>query len=674
MTRFALPLLCLLLLALAGTNTAQTIESGRFRFYETKQIRGEESYSISRTANGELLVQAKTDLPFIEQQKKVLVNATLRTSSDLTPQQFEIKGPTILDIEENTSVVIQGKTANVQDRGNNSTANVPSSFFVASGYIPVTMEVMLIRYWLAHGRPASIPLLPTGEAFVELRGEDAVTISGKQTVLNRYQLSGKNWRGGWGRQTLWLDSENHLVAAVNLASDLETNYYAFRDGYETETSFFLKRTIEDNIDRLTELADQLSPKTTNPIALIGGTLIDVTGKPPIPNSVIVIQGDRIVSAGARSATAIPANAKLIDVTGRFVLPGLWDMHSHFYEAEFGPTYLAAGITTARDVGNDIEFATAMRDAARQKRGLGPRMLLAGYIDGKNEYHSFDVQVETPEEARAAVQHYKNAGYEQIKIRNNVKLETLKVICSEAHRLGMTVTGHVPDGMTALQAVEAGMDQLNHVNYVLTGFFPKRNRNNPPVSINLEAPNIKYALKFFKEHDTVIDPTAAVLELMIRPMNRPIASFEPGVTKVPSELIVQINKKGAAPEEAEGLDMVMNMLLKLVGALHHAGVPIVAGTDVGVPAHTLYRELELYVKAGMTPLEAIQSATITPARVMKLETEVGTIEPGKRADLIIVDANPLEKIGNIRTVRYVIAQGRLFESAKLWESVAFKSNN
>lgn len=674
MTRFALPLLCLLLLALAGTNTAQTIESGRFRFYETKQIRGEESYSISRTANGELLVQAKTDLPFIEQQKKVLVNATLRTSSDLTPQQFEIKGPTILDIEENTSVVIQGKTANVQDRGNNSTANVPSSFFVASGYIPVTMEVMLIRYWLTHGRPASIPLLPTGEAFVELRGEDAVTISGKQTVLNRYQLSGKNWRGGWGRQTLWLDSENHLVAAVNLASDLETNYYAFRDGYETETSFFLKRTIEDNIDRLTELADQLSPKTTNPIALIGGTLIDVTGKPPIPNSVIVIQGDRIVSAGARSATAIPANAKLIDVTGRFVLPGLWDMHSHFYEAEFGPTYLAAGITTARDVGNDIEFATAMRDAARQKRGLGPRMLLAGYIDGKNEYHSFDVQVETPEEARAAVQHYKNAGYEQIKIRNNVKLETLKVICSEAHRLGMTVTGHVPDGMTALQAVEAGMDQLNHVNYVLTGFFPKRNRNNPPVSINLEAPNIKYALKFFKEHDTVIDPTAAVLELMIRPMNRPIASFEPGVTKVPSELIVQINKKGAAPEEAEGLDMVMNMLLKLVGALHHAGVPIVAGTDVGVPAHTLYRELELYVKAGMTPLEAIQSATITPARVMKLETEVGTIEPGKRADLIIVDANPLEKIGNIRTVRYVIAQGRLFESAKLWESVAFKSNN
>src|SRR5262249_52243553 len=164
----------------------------------------------------------------------------------------------------------------------------------------------------------------------------------------------------------------------------------------------------------------------------------------------------ITAVGPRAGVKIPANAKVIDVGGKFLLPGLWDMHSHLYQAEFGPTYLAAGITTARDVGNDIEFGTALRDAAKEGRGLGPRMLLAGYIDGKGS-HGFDVEVETPEEARAAVQRYKNAGYEQIKIRDNVKLETLKVICGEAHRLGMTVTGHVPGGMSALQAVEAGMD-------------------------------------------------------------------------------------------------------------------------------------------------------------------------------------------------------------------------
>src|SRR4029079_11270944 len=163
------------------------------------------------------------------------------------------------------------------------------------------------------------------------------------------------------------------------------------------------------------------------------------------------------------------------------------------------TYLAAGITTARDVGNDIEYGTSLRDAAKEKRGLGPRMLLAGYSDGKSDSHGFDVEVETPAEARAAVQRYKAAGYEQIKIRDHVKLDTLKIICEEAHRLGMTVTGHVPEKMNAIQAVEAGMDQINHMNYVLTGFFPDRDRNSPPLQVDLNAPNVSSALSFFKRH-------------------------------------------------------------------------------------------------------------------------------------------------------------------------------
>jgi len=436
-------------------------------------------------------------------------------------------------------------------------------------------------------------------------------------------------------------------------------------------SFFIKRTVEDGIDRLTQLADRLSPKSKTPLVLVGGTLIDVTGKPPITNSVVVIQGDRIVAAGPRSQIKLPAAATIIDTSGKFLLPGLWDMHSHFYQVEFGPTYLAAGITTARDVGNDIEFGTALRDAAKQGQGLGPRMLLAGYIDGKNEFHSFDVQVDTPAQARAAVQYYKDAGYEQIKIRDNVKLETLKVIAAEAHRLGMTVTGHVPKGLNALQAVEAGMDQINHLNYVASAFFPKADSGRPQVSIDLESSDSKYALRFLKEHGTVTDPTVAVLELMIHPKETPIESFEPGLTKVPLELVEQILKKGGPAGEVEGLQMVVDTLLKIIGALHRAGVPIVAGTDVGVPGHTLHRELELYVKAGLTTLEAIQAATITPARVMKLENEVGIIEAGKRADIIVLDANPLDNISNIRRVRFVVTQGRLFDSAKLWESVGFK---
>jgi len=662
---------CVFVVSLATSFANAQNESGKFRFYETKELRGEETYQITQSPNGELTVQAKTDLPFAQQEKNPLLNLTLRTSKDLTPLSFSIKGPTLLEIEEDTSISVQGTTANFLDRGQNKSVQVSANFFTMSGCLPLTLEMMLVRYWLAHGRPRSIPLLPAGEAFVELRGKDVVTISGRPVELTRYHLRGKNWRAGWARQTLWLDGENRLVAAINLGSEIESNLYAFREGYESSTTFFLERAVNDAIERLTQLANDLSPKGSSSLALVGGTLIDATGKPPVPNAVVLIQGDRIVAAGPRSSVTIPTGARIVDVTGKFLLPGLWDMHAHLYQTEFGPTYLAAGITSARDVGNDIETATALRDAAKEKRGLGPRLLLAGYIDGKNEGKTFDVQVETAEEAQAAVRRYKNAGYEQIKIRDAVKLETLKAICAEAHRLGMTVTGHVPEGLNAYQAVEAGMDQISHLSYVETAFFPKLEHNGLEGSINLNGRNTVKALKFFKDHGTVVDATDAVIELMLRPMNVPIESFEPGLSKVPAELTVQINKKGESAAQGEALRMVMDVLLKITGALHRAGVPIVAGTDVGVPGHTLHRELELYVKAGFTPLEAIQAATIVPARVMKLDQEVGTIESGKRADLLIVDANPLDNISNIRKGRFVVTQGRLFDCAKLWESVGFK---
>src|ERR1044072_1739257 len=243
---------------------AQVIDSGKIRFYETKQIRGEETFQINQLPNGDLSLEAKTELPGVDQEKKPLVNVTLRTAKDVTPTSFTIKGPTVLEIEEDTSITIQGKTAGIQDRGQNKSVEVPRNYFTMSGYVPVSVEAMLIRYWLAPDRPASITLLPVGDAFVELRGKDSLTIANKAVELTRYHLSGKNWRGGWGRQTIWLDAENRLVAAVNLGSDLESNYYAFREGYESSTSFFLKRAVDDAIDRLTQVANELSPKSNAP--------------------------------------------------------------------------------------------------------------------------------------------------------------------------------------------------------------------------------------------------------------------------------------------------------------------------------------------------------------------------------------------------------------------------
>ena len=661
---------------------SKPIETGKFHFYETKQIRGEESYELKRRADGSLETTAKIDLPYMgEEEGKPALNASLLTKPDLTPLSFQINGIRPLGVRINTSVSVNGNSATVNTASPDAPAGsptlssrevaAPKTFFAFGDYVPVTMEMMLVRYWLAHGRPARLSLLPAGEAAVEYRGHDSIKVDNRRQDLDRYHLSGKLWGGGWGRQTLWLDAQQRLVAVVNLATNYETNLVGIREGYDSQLSVFLQRAIEDQVDRLTHLANQLSPRMRRPLVLLGGTIIDVTGKPPIENSAVVIHGDRIIAAGARSQVRVPTGAITKDVTGKYLAPGLWDMHAHMYQAELGPAYLTVGITTARDVGNELEYGVTMRDAAEQGRGLGPRLLLAGYMDGKNEEHSFDVQVDTPAEARAAVQRYHKMRFEQIKIRDKVRPETLKVITAEAHRLGMTVTGHVPETMNAIEAVEAGMDQINHLNFISPVLEPKAEGSKHNLSDELASPRARQSLKFLKDHGTVVDPTMATLELMLHPKSTPVESFEPGVAMVAPELLEQVELKGSPAEAAPEMTIAIQYLLNIIMALHREGIPIVAGTDVSVPAHSLHRELELYVKAGLTPFEALQAATITPARVMKLDKEVGTIEAGRRADIVILAGNPLENISNIRKMKFVVAGGRLYDCSKLRESVGFK---
>src|SRR5262249_36207356 len=390
----------------------------------------------------------------------------------------------------------------------------------------------------------------------------------------------------------------------------------------------------------------------------------------INDSVIVIENDRIISAGPRKSVKVPAGARVIDAKGKTVLPGLWEMHAHFEQVEWGPIYLAAGVTTCRDVGNEFEFITSVRDAIQAGRGLGPRMLLAGIVDGDGPSALGVIRANTPEQAREVVNRYKKAGFAQIKIYSSVKPEILRAICEEAHRLGMTVTGHIPQGMNALQGVEAGMDQINHIQYIPPVMLPKERKPGVPATVDLESTEAKQSIAFFKEHGTVLDPTMALMEILTHSSADPVSSFEPGIQKVAPELSTQLQNTGVPAGAAARAKATFDQWMNVLAALHKAGVPIITGTDQAVPGHSLHREIELYVKAGFTPMEAIQASTIVPARVMKLDKETGTVEAGKRADLIILDANPLQSISNIRTARFVVAAGKLYNCAELWKSVGF----
>ena len=666
-------LLCVTARPVAFAQDAQSaiVEQGKFTLHKFEQPIGEETYQIRRE-NDSLV--AHIDFKFTDRGSEVPLTTTFRAAQDLTPQSFEIKGRTARTVSIDQSVSIEQGQVHLRTRDKKRDLTVPSGpFFTIVGYAPSTMQMLMLRYWATHGSPSQLPTLPSGSVTIEARDQDNIHIANKEERLDRFSIEGLIW----GRETLWFDAQRNLVAAVTTDAEFD-HFEAIRDGYESALGDFVSKAGVDEMSALAELSKTIPGSHADTLAVVGGTLIDGTGAAPVPDATVVIHNGRIVTIGPRTKVKIPKDAHVVTAKGKFLLPGLWDMHAHFEQVEWGPIYLAAGVTTVRDCGNEFEFITAVRDAIAQGRGLGPRLLLAGIFDGTGPLALGVERIDTTEQARLWVDRYHAAGFQQMKIYSSVKLEELKAVADEAHHLGMTVTGHVPEGLNAFQTIPAGQDQINHIQYVADMMhdpFPKEmsrmERRKAIAELNLDSPEAARAVSFLKEHYTVIDPTIALSELFTATTAKPPASFEPGVEKVAPELAQPLTDVEPPSEHSELLSKIFSKDIAIVGALHRAGIPIVAGTDQSVPGHSLHREIELYVQAGFTPMEAIQAATIVPAHVMGLDKELGTIEKGKRGDLIVLTADPLADIHNSRQVEYVITNGTLYHTAELWQSVGFK---
>jgi imidazolonepropionase-like amidohydrolase len=660
--------------ASAQTSTAQAnpapIEQGKFILHKFEQPIGEETYEVTKDGDS---LSVKMDFKFTDRGTPVPMTASFRGTQDLTPETFEIKGKNSRSTTIDDAVEVQSDKVRVRDRDKWTEITKPAHFFTIAGYAPATMQMLMVRYWATHGSPTQLATLPSGQVQIEPRGQDSVKIDGKDQTFDRFTVEGLIW----GRETLWFDANRNLVAEVSTDAEFD-HFEAIRDGYESGLGTFVGRAGSDEMAALADISKGISGSHAEKIALVGGTLIDGTGRDPIPDSVVVIEKGRIVDAGPKSHVKIPGGAQKIDARGKTILPGLWDMHAHFEQVEWGPIYLAAGVTTVRDCGNEFEFITAVRDAVADGRGLGPRLLMAGIVDGTGPLALGVARVDTPEEARVWTDKYHDAGFQQMKIYSSVKLEEVKDVAEEAHRLGMKVTGHVPEGLNAYQVIEAGQDQINHISYIADIMMPplpegasRLDRANAAANIDLKSPEAQKAIAFLVQHGTVVDPTVALFEFFTASSAKPPVSIEPGVAHVAPELQAILAEAGPPTPHTELQEKIVQKDIVIIGALHHAGVPIVAGTDQTVPGYSLYREIELYAQAGFTPMEAIQAATIVPARVMGLDKEVGTVEAGKRADVIILDGNPLESIHNIRKVEFVITNGVMYNSAELWRSVGFK---
>jgi len=381
---------------------------------------------------------------------------------------------------------------------------------------------------------------------------------------------------------------------------------------------------------------------------------------------------------------VSAGAQVIDAHGRTLLPGLWDMHVHLTGTD-GIVDLASGITTVRDLGNQVEDLIARTHRFDAGTEVGPRVVRAGLIDGRGPLAApIGLFADTPDEARAAVDKYAELGYVQIKIYSSLKPALVPVIVEAAHAHGLRVSGHVPNGMNAADAVVAGFDELQHANFLFLRFVadPDDDTRSPlrftrvaerGAGLDLDGKDVQAFLDLLRDHHTVLDPTLIAFEGML--VSDP-GELEPALAPYVDQLPVAIVRgaRGGGLPAPDGKRATFRAsfaaLLKMIKRAWDRGIPIVAGTD-DVAGLTLARELELYVKAGIPAPDVLALATIGAARVMKQDQESGSIAVGKHADLVLVDGDPTRDIGAVRNTDLVICRGRLYDPAALYGSVGMR---
>jgi imidazolonepropionase-like amidohydrolase len=635
-------------------------EHGRYVTYSLLHAIGSETYETQPAASGGAVMTISALLS--DRGATRAGETTLRFGPGDAPTALEYRraGAPADEIWRTEAI---GRPATVQEPSGRRTFAKPPVAFVGFAQMPAALQMAMMRYWAAHGRPAALPILRASRQALPLEirrvGEDVVVLPGGPARLTRYTVANLMF----GREVLWMDGRGRLAAAMTFAGGLPQEQVL--DVYQPAFEALVKSGVAQEMADLDDLDRQVRPEATGAFAIVGARLIDGTGAPTVAESTVIVRDGKIVAAGPRASIALPAGIKVIHAEGQSLLPGLWEMHSHYSGVEFGPALLAAGVTTARDCGGEFGFLTAVRRKIDREGALGPRLLLAGLVDSAGPLAFGAVDVETEAQGVAAVDRYADAGFQQIKVYTQIKPDVLKAISAEAHRRGLTVTGHVPAAVDAFGGIEDGMDQINHLQFVTRAMLPEG--SNGPVDLNSERARALIAL--MKARQTVVDPTEGWGEMAGHPASMRAGSFEPGLDGAPYVLASKFEALGGPVDRARFHErMAANG--RVIKALYDAGIPIVAGSDTGLIGYGIDRELELYVEAGLPPMAAIQTATLGAARAMKLDRESGSVEVGKRADLVLVEGDPLANISDLRRVTKVVRNGQMFDSIALGRSVGF----
>jgi imidazolonepropionase-like amidohydrolase len=420
------------------------------------------------------------------------------------------------------------------------------------------------------------------------------------------------------------------------------------------------------------------------------TVVDVrTGALQLEQTVI-LERNHIGSVGPSKLAKYPRNAPSVNCRGLFLIPGLWDMHVHLVFGDWFPgaqdislpLFVANGVTGVRDMGSELDVVQEWRNEIEAGRLIGPRILTSGpMLDGPKPRFPSSVAIATPEDAHRAVADLKRRGADFIKLQSLIPRDGVFAIAEEAKKQEIPFEGHVPDAVRASEMSAAGMKSFEHLIGIFEGSSPaeeellKGNKTEGRFLATYDPARAAALAAILAKNQTWQCPTL-VWEFVGNLIDVSDFSKDTRVKYVPASWKSKTWKRfteeimqGYGTDDLTIRKRFVEKELQVVGMLHKTGVPFLAGTDTpaGVhifPGYSLHEELQRFVAAGFTPFEALQTATINPARFFGMEDQLGAVEKGKLADLVLLSANPLEDIANTQKIAGVILNGRYFHRAEL----------
>ena len=595
-----------------------------------------------------------------------------KSGADGMPAALEIRGFSPTGDAAETFTVVNGKASWKSPVDAGSTPYARPAFYSTQGG-PIDNTAWFLERILA-SPDHTLKLLPGGEARATKLTTLTVGSGASRQEVTAWSITGV----GTQPIPIWSDARGKFFGFVFFLSWLPEQYASEHTRLNEAQTAALAAQAPTLLKSLVKVPG-------GAVAFTHVRVFDAEARSFLADQTVVVDKGKIASVGPAASARMPAGAQRVDGRGKTLVPGLWDCHMHVASDFTGVQELSMGVTSVRDPGNDDSLTIDRRKRVAAGELLMPHVYASSLIDGKGPNTAQVANVATSEaEAVALVDKAKANGFIGVKFYGTLDPKWLPAAAGEAHKLGLHVHGHIPQGIRPMDAINAGYDEITHINWIIMQAMPDSviqvsngiARFEGPgrygKDTNLDGEAISTLVSTMAAKGIYSDPTMVAFESLYVPENGDLGdSYAPFVGTLPPTTERGFRTGGfAVPKDLTRADYRKSWakMVELLGRMHQAGVPIVAGTDgAGIE---LVHELEIYVSAGFTPAEALAAATIVPARLVGQHASTGSITAGKAADLVLVEGDPSQRIGDLRQTRVVMLDGKLLDADALRTAAGF----